>query len=98
MGWLFSPTRRRGGLVDEVVDALCELDIEIGDAADVVGGELEGDFHVLDADVWVVLGFLGDFPDGADKVDGVHEFFKFEDAGDVFFFDFPLGAFFEGGE
>lgn len=92
--------RRRSpgeGLVDEIVDALSELDIGIGDAACIVSGEAEGDLGVADADIRVVLRFVCDFGEVVDEVDGVHEFLELDGAGDGVLFEIPFGAFLEGG-
>lgn len=85
------------GLVDEVIDSLCELDVEVGDAIDVVGGESEGDLGVFDQDIWVVLSLFRNFADVVDEIDAVHEFFELEVTSDEFTFGFPLWAFLEGG-
>lgn len=96
--------RRRVGLrfpglaessIDEVVDALCELDIELGHPTGIVGGELEFHLGVANDDFGVMLGFFGNFREVVHKIDRIVEFFEFHGAGDGFFIELPLRAFAE---
>ena len=85
------------GSVDEIVHALGEFDVEIGDTAGIVRGETQGDFGVLDGDVWVMLGLLGYFGEVVDEINRFHEFFELNGAGDGIFFVIPFRTFFQCG-
>lgn len=79
VGSIRSATRvTRSTLIHKIVDALGELDVEIGDASDVVGGEFESHLGVFDGDVRVVLSFLSDLADVVHEINSIHEFLELE--------------------
>jgi hypothetical protein len=54
---------------------------------------------VLDGDVGMMLRFLGDLGEIVHEINRIHEFLELDGPGDGFFFEVPLGAFFQcGGE
>lgn len=65
------------------IDLGGEVEVELGDAAGGVGGELEGDFVPADGDVWVVVCLFSEVGDLVYELDGLGEVAEGEGAVEV---------------
>lgn len=91
------PRPRRMALIREVVDAVRHFDVELGDAADILGGEAQDDLRVSDTDLRMVVGILGHLGDQVHEIHRLGEVLELNGSLDGFTFEFPVGHFFQGG-
>ncbi len=78
---------------EDLVDPARNLEVGLGQAAEVLGGQGQRHHGEADVDVRVVVGVLGDLGHAVDEIDGFHELVELEGPGEGVAVHLPFGDF-----